>query len=109
VALPWDIFYPRNGSGEGGLFVLFCVIVCPLPDIYSGRETWNEVIPILLRPLNYTSETHTVSQYGRIVTVENKLPKLTNQEREERSREIESSLFDIFVKYEVSFSRAAEV
>ncbi len=41
--------------------------------------------------------------------MENKFPDLTDREREEQSREIESGLFDIFVKYEDSLSRAAEV
>ncbi len=64
---------------------------------------------ILLRTLNTISETHTVSQRGRIITVENKIPELTDRERAEQSREIESGLFDIFVKYEGSLSRAAGV
>ncbi len=67
------------------------------------------MITILLRTLNYISETHTVSQHGRTITVENKLPELTDQERAEQSRDIVSGLFDIFVKYEDSLSRAAEV
>ncbi len=91
------------------MFALSLVIVRPLSGIYSGRESWNEVITILLRTLKTISETHVVSQHGRTITVENKLPELTDQEREEQSREIESGLFDIFVKYEDSLSRAAEV
>ncbi len=91
------------------MFALSLVIVRPLPGIYSGRESWNEVITILLRTLKTISETHTVSQHGRIITVENKLPELTDREREEQSREIESGLYDIFVKYEDSLSRAAGV
>ncbi len=83
--------------------------VRPLPGIYSGRESWNEVITILSRTPKTISETHTVSRRGRTITVENKFPELTNQEREEQSREIESGLFDIFVKYEDSLSRAAGV
>ncbi len=67
------------------------------------------MITILLRTLNYTSETHTVSQRGRTITVENKLPELTGQERAEQSRDIVSGLFDIFVKYEDNLSRAAGV
>ncbi len=67
------------------------------------------MIPILLRTLKTISETHVVSQHGRTITVENKLPELTDQEREEQSREIESGLYDIFVKYEDSLSRAAGV
>ncbi len=41
--------------------------------------------------------------------MENKLPELTDQERAEQSRDIVSALFDIFVKYEDSLSRAAGV
>ncbi len=67
------------------------------------------MITILPRTPNYISETRTVSRRGRTITVENKLPDLTGREREELSREIESGLFDIFVKYEDSLSRAAEV
>ncbi len=67
------------------------------------------MITILPRTLNYISETHTVSQHGRTITVENKLPELTDQERAEQSRDIVSGLFDIFVKYEDSLSRAAGV
>ncbi len=76
---------------------------------YTRAESWNEVITILPRTLKTISETHTVSQHGRTITVENKLPELTDREREEQSREIESGLYDIFVKYEDSLSRAAGV
>ncbi len=67
------------------------------------------MITILPRTPKTISETHTVSRRGRTITVENKLPDLTGREREELSREIESGLFNIFVKYEDSLSRAAEV
>ncbi len=67
------------------------------------------MITIFPQTLNYISETHAVSQHGRTITVENKLPELTDQERAEQSRDIVSGLFDIFVKYEDSLSRAAGV
>ncbi len=67
------------------------------------------MITILPRTPKTISETHTVSRRGRTITVENKLPELTDQEREEQAREIESGLYDIFVKYEDSLSRAAGV
>lgn len=59
--------------------------------------------------MRYVSETHAVSRHGVTIVVENKVPELTVQERSEQSREIQSGLYDIFVKYEDSFSRAAGV
>ena len=67
------------------------------------------MIFIVVQPLSYVSETHTVSRHGVTIAVENKAPELTVQERFEQSREIQSGLYDIFVKYEDSFSRAAGV
>ncbi len=67
------------------------------------------MIFIVVQPLRYVSETHTVSRHGVTIAVENKAPELTVQERFEQSREIQSGLYDIFVKYEDSFSRAAGV
>lgn len=67
------------------------------------------MIPILLRTLKYVSETHTVSRRGATITVKNKIPELTEQERLEQSRQVQSGLYDIFVKYEDSFPRAAGV
>lgn len=67
------------------------------------------MIHILPRTLHYVIETHTVSKHGITITVENKIPELTDQERGEQSRLVQSGLYDIFVKYEDSFSRAAGV
>lgn len=61
---------------------------------------------VSILPVSCTCETHTVSAGGRTVTIENKTPELTDGERAELSREIESNLFRIFVKY--SRSDAAE-
>ena len=68
-----------------------------------------EGIIILLRSVTYTSEIHTASMRGRTVTIENKTPQLSEQERAEQYRAIECGLFDIFIKYEDSYLRAAEV
>lgn len=95
--------------GEDGTAVLSLVIAPPLLVIYSGKEDRNEVILIVVQPLRYASETHTVSRRGVAIAVENKIPELTDQERSQQSREIQSGLYDIFVKYEDSFSRAAGV
>ena len=45
----------------------------------------------------------------RTVTIENKTPQLSEQERAEQYRAIECCLFDIFIKYEDSYLRAAGV
>ena len=68
-----------------------------------------EGINILLRSVTYTSEIHTASMRDRTVTIENKTPQLSEQERAEQYRAIECGLFDIFIKYEDSYSRAAGV
>ena len=64
---------------------------------------------ILSNARNYIAETHTVSRRGVTITVENRSPDLTGRERAEQSRQIQSGLYDVFVKYEDSFSRAAGV
>ena len=68
-----------------------------------------EGIIILLRAVTYTSEVHTAFIRNRTVTIENKTPQLSEQERAEQYRAIECGLFGIFVKYEDSYLRAAEV
>ena len=68
-----------------------------------------EGIIILLRAVTYTSEVHTAFIRNRTVTIENKTPQLSEQERAEQYRAIECGLFDIFIKYEDSYLRAAEV
>ena len=68
-----------------------------------------EGINILLRSVTYTSEIHTASMRDRTVTIENKTPQLSEQERAEQYRAIECGLFDIFIKYEDSYLRAAGV
>lgn len=68
-----------------------------------------EGIIILLRAVTYTSEVHTTFIRNRTVTIENKTPQLSEQERAEQYRAIECGLFDIFIKYEDSYLRAAEV
>ena len=68
-----------------------------------------EGIIILLRSVTYTSEIHTASMRNQTVTIENKTPQLSEQERAEQYRAIECGLFDIFIKYEDSYLRAAGV
>ena len=74
-----------------------------------GQGCGLEGIIILLRSVTYTSEIHTASMRDRTVTIENKTPQLSEQERAEQYRAIECGLFDIFIKYEDSYSRAAGV
>lgn len=61
------------------------------------------------RSPRYASRTHTLSRRGVTITVENKIPELTEPERLELSGEIEAELYDIFAQYEGSVSRAAGV
>ena len=49
--------------------------------------------------IQYESEVRTAMLGGRKIRVEHLTPILTPKEREERKREIENCLFDVFVKY----------
>lgn len=55
---------------------------------------------ILFRQLTYTAEKHTATIRDQTITIENMIPQLTEQERLEQYQEIESGLFEIFIKYE---------
>ena len=48
----------------------------------------------------YESEIKTVPFGDGTIRLENLTPVLSQKERERRKREIETSLFDVFVKYE---------
>ena len=51
--------------------------------------------------IKYKSEVKTVSLGGgRTIQIENLTPILTPKEREQRKREIESQLYDVFSKYQ---------
>ena len=47
----------------------------------------------------YESEIRTALLGGRQIRLENLTPILTPKEREARKREIESRLYDVFIKY----------
>ncbi len=49
--------------------------------------------------MEYKSEVTTAMLGGRQIRVENLTPILSQKELEERKREIESRLFEVFVKY----------
>jgi hypothetical protein len=49
--------------------------------------------------LRYESEIKTVPFGGGTIRVENLTPILPPKEREKRKREVESRLFDVFIKY----------
>lgn len=54
---------------------------------------------MLLREITYTSEMRTVSLEGTTLTIENRRPVLTEAERTEQYRAVESELYDIFIQY----------
>ena len=49
--------------------------------------------------VKYQSETKTVSYGDKTITIENLTPILPQKERENRKREIEQRLFNVFIKY----------
>lgn len=51
----------------------------------------------------YHKETKTVSFQGKPIILENLTPVLAPKSREQRKREVEKCLFDVFIKYEDSF------
>ena len=57
------------------------------------------VIIMVNTPIQYKSEIKTAMLGGREIRVEHLTPILTPEEREERKREIEQLLFNVFVKY----------
>jgi hypothetical protein len=59
----------------------------------------------MIQTTQYASEVKTALLGGREIQVEHLTPILSVKEREERKREIESSLYDIFVKYEDKVSQ----
>ena len=57
-------------------------------------------------PIKYESEIKTVPFCGGTIRVENLAPVLPPKERERRKREIETRLFDVFIKYEDTSCKA---
>ena len=53
----------------------------------------------MLTPTKYTREVKTVPFGNGTIIVENLTPVLSQKEREQRKREIEKRLFDVFSKY----------
>ena len=51
------------------------------------------------RQMQYKTETRTATLGGRQVRVEHLTPILSLKERDARKREIESRLYEVFVKY----------
>jgi len=49
--------------------------------------------------VNYHTETTTAMMGGKLITVKHNTPVLTPKEREQRKKEIEKRLFDVFIKY----------
>ena len=49
--------------------------------------------------VKYQSETKTVSYGDKTITIENLTPILPQKELENRKREIEQRLFNVFIKY----------
>ena len=49
--------------------------------------------------LEYHSEIKTIPFCGKTMTVENLTPVLTQKQREQRKREIEQRLYNVFSKY----------
>lgn len=47
----------------------------------------------------YQSEVKTVVMGERTITIKNLTPILPPKEREQRKREVEQKLFDVFIKY----------
>ena len=51
------------------------------------------------KQIQYESEVRTAMLGGREIRIENLTPTLSPEEHTERKREIESLLFDVFIKY----------
>ena len=49
--------------------------------------------------VKYHSEIKTMALGGKVIKLENLTPILTPKEREQRKREIEKRLYDVFIKY----------
>ena len=49
--------------------------------------------------VGYHKEVKTMSFQGKSITVENLTPMLSPRARDKRKREIESCLYEVFVKY----------
>ena len=60
---------------------------------------------ILLRHLEYTTETHTVHKRNIDITINNMSPILTEQEELQQHQKIEQELYDIFIKYKEIHSK----
>jgi len=51
------------------------------------------------KQIKYQSEITTATMGGKTITIENLTPVLSPKEQEQRRREVEQRLFDVFSKY----------
>ncbi len=58
-----------------------------------------EVVIIVIRPLTYDSDVHTVSGRRNDIRIENLSPILSDEERVKQRKCVEEGLFEIFIKY----------
>lgn len=58
-----------------------------------------EVVLIVIRPLTYDSDVHTVSGRRNDIRIENLSPILSDEERVKQRKCVEEGLFEIFIKY----------
>lgn len=58
-----------------------------------------EVVIIVIRPLTYDSDVHTVSGRRNDIRIENLSPIFSDEERVKQRKCVEEGLFEIFIKY----------
>ena len=64
-----------------------------------GRNAAEWLIQMTEARVGYHKEVKTASFQGKSITVENLTPMLSPKARDKRKREIESCLYEVFVKY----------
>ena len=73
---------------------------CSLKIEYGNRRVR------MMKQQNYAKETKTAVFKGKPITVTHITPALSAEERAKRKRDIESQLYDVFVKYNDKSYRA---
>ena len=89
-----------GGRSKGGEHSpLFDVSPQDSGKLYATVHRFVKEAPMAEMRITYHKEVETASFQGKPITLENLTPVLSPKARDKRKREIESCLFEVFIKY----------
>ncbi|WP_366800619.1 hypothetical protein, partial [uncultured Oscillibacter sp.] len=93
--------WPEVGGGQRAAVFLPPFDVSPQDSgkLYAPVHRFVKEAPMAETRISYHKEVKTASFQGRTITLENLTPIQSPKAQDKRKREIESCLFEVFIKY----------